>query len=168
MGHVHTKTLPKKRGRPKGSKNKVKATKAAPKKVPKKKAAKKQALNVKKTKATKTTKAPPKKAAAKQVKKTKKKPFKKEKVVDDLSRIRISRFLGYCPEGHMIAARDKRTPRTFICEACDKKYSTSKLYDSKKEENKPLNKASYLNDLRSTGEIKDNVDNVDEILEGLK
>jgi hypothetical protein len=120
MGHLVTKKLPRKLGRPKGSKNKPKQPKQ-----PKKKAA------------------------------------KKVKVVEDLSHVKISRFIGYCPRGHMIAARDKRTPRTFMCETCGKKYSTSKLKTTKAEKKKPLNKAKYLRGLKSSGEIKDNV------LEGL-
>lgn len=121
MGHLVTKTLPRKVGRPKGSKNKKKAT---PKKKP-----------------TKRKKAEP----------------------EDLSRVKISKFLGYCPRGHMIALRDKRTPRTFFCTTCGKKYSTSKIKTERSSKKTvPINKRKYLKELRESGEIKNN--KVEEVL----
>ena len=124
------KIIPKKRGRPKGSKNKTKKLETIKKYVEKK--------------------------IVKKVKKVKAKLKRKPKRSDDISRVKISRFLGYCPKGHMIAARDKRTPRTFICAACGKKFSTNKLKQTMPESKKPLNKKEYLSNLRATGEIRDN------------
>jgi hypothetical protein len=41
--------------------------------------------------------------------------------------VKISKFLGYCSCGNMIANRDKRTPRLYFCASCGKRKAVSKL-----------------------------------------
>ena len=69
--------------------------------------------------------------------------FKKNQP-QDLSRVKISKFLGYCPCGAIIAARNKRTPRTYACDTCGKKHKTSELKAQKSKTKLPLNKKDYM------------------------
>lgn len=58
----------------------------------------------------------------------------KNKPKQDLSRVKFSKFLGYCPCGGIIAARDKKTPRTYLCSNCGKKRALNTLKQEAKKD----------------------------------
>jgi len=72
----------------------------------------------------------------------KKKFVKKEQ---DLSRVKFSKFLGYCPCGAIVALSNKICPRIYVCSTCGKRKSTSKLRtDSKNKREEVKNKREYM------------------------
>jgi len=126
----------KKLGRPKGSKNKVKK--------PQKPVIKPVIKLKRKVGRPKGSKNRRKSRFQKTYTEYQRKLYKK-KEKQDLTWVKISKFLGYCPCGAIIASRNKRTPFTYMCDVCGKKHRTSEIKAERSKEKKlALNKKDYL------------------------
>jgi len=140
----------RKRGRPKGSKNKssVKSSESVSRKVVKRSAAKKKTVskNPRKKAQKASTECAPKKRG--RPKGSKNGTTKKTCTEYDMSNVKMGKHLGFCPKcDTSIATYDLISKFIFVCGACGKRARTNKLREDSKRlssTERPQSKKEYM------------------------
>ena len=92
--------------------------------------------------------------------KWKKKKYKVKKIVVDMTNVKESKFLGYCPKcTGIVGKNDKESKSIYICACCGHRARISTLKDKRGDEHLlPKSKKEYMESIVTHSEVAPSVD----------